>query len=271
MISHDALAESLAWHLRGPHRMTWCDLQLGPAGSVRPDVYTLEKSFVRPNPMAYECKVSQSDFRADVTSGKWQAYLQYASGVYFACESTLIGKADVPPMCGLIVLKDGAWRAVKRPTVQPVTIPQDALIKLLIDGIEREGPVKRTKELGGNWSYLAAVKQKLGDIVAKTVADRLAVEEDINSAKRTAKRIIDDANERAETLRNELGPLRVELCAILGLPENADQWTMRRAVETLKDTQSQHPAERKLRLLTNTLRNALASHGVSENASEADA
>src|SRR5262245_7005098 len=95
-LSHDALAESLADHVRGPERMVWCDMQLGPGGSPRPDVYAIYKSFVNPAPTAYECKVSTSDFRADVTSGKWKTYLPFASAVYFACEAGLFGKAEVP-------------------------------------------------------------------------------------------------------------------------------------------------------------------------------
>lgn len=47
MLGHDELAQSLAAHLRGDARMIWCDLQLGPSGSPRPDVYTIDK-FVRP-------------------------------------------------------------------------------------------------------------------------------------------------------------------------------------------------------------------------------
>lgn len=85
-MDHDELARSLADHLRAPDRMVWCDLQLGPSGSPRPDVYTIFKSYVRPHPVAYECKVSYADYRGDITSGKWQTYLKYACGVYFACE-----------------------------------------------------------------------------------------------------------------------------------------------------------------------------------------
>lgn len=275
MIGHDALAESLAAHLHGPHRMTWCDLQLGPSGSVRPDVYTIEKSFVRPNPMAYECKVSLSDFRCDVTSGKWQAYLQYASGVYFACEAGLIGKTDVPEMCGLVVLKDGAWRSAKRPTIQPVTIPQDAFLKLLIDGIEREGAVQRTKKLADQWVYLTKIKHKFGEVVTKVVSDRVAVETEIESAQRSAKRIVEDAQQRAEQLKQDaaehIGPLRSELCEILGLKPDADRWTLQGAVKRLREAQQEHPAQRKLKRLTMALEHAISMHGIKESSSEIEA
>lgn len=66
---HDALAQDLARHLKAPDTMVWCNLQLGPSGSPRPDVYRMSKSFVRPCPIAYECKISRENFRSDVTSG----------------------------------------------------------------------------------------------------------------------------------------------------------------------------------------------------------
>lgn len=75
-IDHDELARSLADSLRTDSVMTWTDLQMGPSHSARPDVYTLNKSYVSPCPTTYECKISRSDFLSDVTSGKWQAYLK---------------------------------------------------------------------------------------------------------------------------------------------------------------------------------------------------
>jgi len=78
---HDALAEDLAQHLRSDKRMVWTDMQLGPSGSARPDVFTLDKVYSRPAPTAYECKISRADLRADTTSGKWQKYLQFAGAV----------------------------------------------------------------------------------------------------------------------------------------------------------------------------------------------
>jgi len=47
---HDDLQADLAAWLKDKSRMVWQDVQLGPAGSMRPDVYTLRKSFVRPWP-----------------------------------------------------------------------------------------------------------------------------------------------------------------------------------------------------------------------------
>ena len=77
-MKHDELADDLAAHLRADRRMVWTNIQLGPSGSPRPDVYAFFKSYVDPRPMAYECKVSLSDFRADVTAGKWQSYRKFS-------------------------------------------------------------------------------------------------------------------------------------------------------------------------------------------------
>ena len=94
---HDELARDLAQHLREKSdRLVWTDMQLGPAGSPRPDVYSLPCSFTRFMPIAYECKISVADFRRDVTAGKWTSYMQFAAGVIFAAPAGLVGKDDLP-------------------------------------------------------------------------------------------------------------------------------------------------------------------------------
>lgn len=76
--AHDALASDLASHLAFTGgRVIFENMQLGPAGSPRPDVYTIPKVYSRFTPLAYEVKISVADFRSDVTSGKWQSYRAY--------------------------------------------------------------------------------------------------------------------------------------------------------------------------------------------------
>lgn len=269
-MTHDELAQDLANSIRTDRRMTWTDLQLGPQGSVRPDVYALFKSYANPCPVAYECKVSASDFRADVTSGKWQAYLQYASGVYFACAGDLIKKSDVPSHCGLIVLRE-TWRVAKKAVLSPVAIPQEALIKLLIDGVEREGPRYRARGFSESNAIVNA-RTKFGELVARTVRDRLAVEHEISNATRTAKRIEEDAQFRAERIRIEatdlVAPMRAELCQILGLREDADRWEIASEVKRIRKDIAEHPAVAALRAMTNNLERVLEVHGYKETPSE---
>ncbi len=267
MLSHDELAGNLAASIRTERRMTWCDIQLGPSGSVRPDVYAIFKSYQNPCPTAFECKVSIADFRSDVTSGKWQSYLKYACGVYFACEGELLKKSDIPAHCGLIVLRNGLWRAAKKATLSAVVIPEEGLLKLLIDGVEREGPRYRARGYGESAS-LEKARVKFGDIVSRTVRDRLAVEYEISSAKHTAERIEEDARFRAEQIRKEaldqMAPLRAELCGILGLSPDTDRWRLASEVKRIRREIEEHPARAALRTITTSLQRVLDSHGFRE-------
>jgi len=268
-LSHDALARSLADHLRSEQRMTWCDIQLGPSGSPRPDVYTINKSYVSPMPLAYECKVSTSDFRGDITSGKWQSYLRYATGVYFASASDLLSKELVPDHCGLIVRHEsGTWRVAKRATLRPVTVPQEALIKLLIDGVEREGPIYRARR----WSESLALerfREKFGKNAAKVLSDLNAAEYELDASQRQATRIVEAAHESAKAIRSEaseqITPLRAELCAMLGLEPGADRYQISNAIAELRRALKEHPAIGQHKTLTNVLRRALDSYGHRED------
>lgn len=264
-MTHDDLARSLANHLRGDRRMVWCDLQLGAAGSVRPDVYAIYKSYSNPAPTAYEVKISVSDFRADVTAGKWQSYLRYAGAVYFACEAGLVRAADVPVHCGLMVFtpsaEGGRWRAAKKAVLSPVTIPQDALLKLIIDGVEREGPSYRRK----HWSNYVAEdtsKKLFGALVGAAVRDRLTFEAETDYARHSATLIEQNAHVNAKRIVDEakqsIEPLRAELCGALGLPSTAHIYDIERAVNRLSAAIREHPAQTQLKTFVYQLRHVLA-------------
>lgn len=175
---HNDLAADLAQHLRSDKRMVWTDMQLGPSGSPRPDVYTLEKSYSSPIPTAYEIKISRSDLRSDTTSGKWQKYLAFAGAVIFAVPDGLCTPADIPAGCGLIVRKAATWRHVRKATRTTCSLPMDACMKLLIDGVgrtvERRTPQPRRAEL---WRENEAVRKKFGEAVAKAARDIAAAQE----------------------------------------------------------------------------------------------
>lgn len=162
--SHDALASDLASHLAGNtrERMIWENMQLGPSGSMRPDVYAIECSYSRFVATAYEVKVTRSDFLSDVNSGKALQYLQVAGRLIYAVPAGLVQLGEIPHGCGLIVRHPGGgWRHVRKPKVSPVeTLPQSVWMKLLIDGCARE---RRSVD--------AAVKPRKAD--AWTQADRV--------------------------------------------------------------------------------------------------
>ncbi|WP_438391108.1 hypothetical protein [Caballeronia sp. DA-9] len=178
--NHDELANDLAAHLRGlSDRRVWVDMQLGASGSTRPDVYTMPCSFTRFTPLAYECKVSVSDFRADVTKGKYTDYLGYSSGVIFACPAGLLKKEDIPKGAGLMVRGEEGWRTLKAPTLAKCPeLPRSFWLKLVMDGERRDHErlahmEREAKRDLNEWRAAAKVREKFGEVVAAAVQGHL--------------------------------------------------------------------------------------------------
>ena len=270
--THDGLAEDLASHIRGlSDRMVWTDMQLGPAGSSRPDVYTIPFSYSRFMPLAYECKVSVSDFRADVTKGKYTDYLKYASGVIFAAPANLLKKTDIPSGCGLIQRSEAGWRVAKAPTlVRCPELPRDAWLKLLMDGgrrdHERRAAQDRHARLTLNeYLALAKVRARFGEVVAAAVSDLLAkTDHRIASLYAAAQREIDRADDHlklarearsAQTKQDEqrISKAHIDLAAAVGLSAESSVWDLVAAAKSLatRADESQRNAE-----LISALRNA---------------
>ena len=237
-VTHDDLMISLAEHLRGnSDRMVWCDMQLGPMWSARPDVWTLNKSYTNPKPMAYECKISVADFRSDVTSGKWQSYLGHSCAVTFAVPAGLVTKDDLPKGCGLMTWNGTEWRTAKAATLNHQTeLPQDLMLKLLIDGVKRCEEATRIR-LRGQWQAEKAVREKFGLKVAEVVRDELNLDQRIafmrQSYDQERKREEEESRRRREERQREADTAWVELRKVLSLPESAAGWHVGRAIQDL--------------------------------------
>lgn len=236
---HDDLMRDLAGYLMAPDRMVWMDMQLGPSGSPRPDVYTIEKSYSKPAPSAFEIKISRSDLRSDTTSGKWQNYLQFAGAVTFAVPDGLCTPADIPEGCGLIVRKEQVWRYARKPVRRAVEPNFKACMKLLIDGVERANqrrlPISRSASL---WVENKAVRKKFGQAVAECARDLTVARQRLDSAKSDANTEWDRMRQDVENTKARLiaqakseletwAGLRKEVTTWLGLDENVSA----RAVE----------------------------------------
>lgn len=243
---HDELMHDLAGYLRSPDRMVWEDMQLGPSGSPRPDVFTLQKSYSKPVPTAFECKVSRSDLRSDTTSGKWQSYLKYAGSVTFAVPDGLCTVADIPDGCGLIVRKAEVWRYARRPTIQRVQMPFDAVMKLLIDGVERASrnhlPQPRSITL---WAENAAVRKRFGEAVEKAARDLTVAQNSVANHKDTARYLREQAEQQAKAsadfilrqVREEAATheaTKRELCEWLDIPPETSAYEVRRRIAAMK-------------------------------------
>lgn len=195
-MKHDELQEDLASHLRaGTDRMVWTNTQLGPSGSPRPDVFTVAKSFARFRADCYEIKVSVSDFRHDVTSGKWQSYRKFGHSVWFAFPRGMVPLEMVPKDCGVMVRGDGGWRAARKPVAQVLdTLPRDTWLKLLMElhPIDVAGNVRGPRSAS---KYIAA------DIVRKRMGEEIGA---LYAKAKDAERSLQWRIEHAETERKRI-------------------------------------------------------------------
>lgn len=272
---HDDLAADLAQYLRSDQRMVWTDMQLGPSGSPRPDVYTLERSYSRPAPTAYECKISRSDLRSDTTSGKWQKYLDFAGAVIFAVPDGLCTPADIPVGCGLIVRKGAVWRHVRKATRSAVSLPMDACMKLLIDGVNRtvQQRIPAPRRID-TWKEHEAVRRKFGAAVEKAARDIVAAQTDAANFEKLRSegwaRVDREVAAHKEYLmaaaRSEMAQFegaKRELIEWLGLSDNASTLAVNRAISKLRadcDADARvEEAERKLSQARYALRSAMDS------------
>lgn len=242
---HDELASDLAVHLNSGERnsrMVFENVPMGSGGSARPDVWKMEKSFANPAPVAYEIKVSVSDFRSDVTSGKWQKYLQYSGAVVFAVPAGLITKKDIPSTCGLIVRSEKGWRMAKKPVIEKVEIPQDVFIRLLIRAFGMAEEETRTIKIKNHFE-LEAARAKLGKDFSEFLQRRESAERKIINLEQhyeaKQKRLEEKYSNREQELLNhehESKLLYRELCSILGIETTKNRWPIKSALQDLKES-----------------------------------
>ncbi|KGC68103.1 hypothetical protein DP57_2363 [Burkholderia pseudomallei] len=273
--AHDDLAKDLAAHLRGAsNRLIWTDMQLGPSGSPRPDVYSVPCSFSRFQPIAYECKVSVADFRRDVTTGKWTSYLRFAAGVIFAAPAGILKKEDIPAGCGLIVRGPDGWRSLKGPTLKNMeNLPRDAWIKLIIDGMARLADQNHEQLRAGlcnEWTLEKKLRARLGDVVADAVRDQLHAERRLKTAterfenlaeeaEKERRLILDRAKEHAERDAAQIDSARIELARALGLQPSAGAWEIASACKEAARRLSTDAEVKRLRQLIERIQIAIGT------------
>lgn len=273
--THDALAQDLAGYLRGMAKpmMLWLDLQLGPAHSMRPDVFAIEKTYTALRTRAFEVKVSRADFFADVSSGKALGYRKVAGALIFAAPKGLLARGEIPEGCGLIERADTGWRWARKPVLSPVdALPNTVWLKLLIDGIERthdprsELRRQRTSEyhqarhversLGAELAKLAADKQRAKRTLLFEIHEAQAAAVREREAREAAQRT------RAARMQEQLKMLRDEIATTangLGLAVTSEltTWDVRRALARLRpehDAQALEAAARHVRASAETTR-----------------
>lgn len=248
-MTHDQLQEDLACHLRaGTDRMVWTNTQLGPVGSPRPDLFTVNKSFSKFRADAYEIKVSVSDLRSDVTSGKWQSYRKFSNVVWFAFPRGMAPLDLIPRECGVILRSESGWRAARKPVVQVLdTLPRDAWLKLLMDlhPMNFSGQVKEPRT-ANDYKGEEIVRKRLGDKIGRLFSDvadaeirlkylRDSLAKDIADidAKKEARRKL--ANDDAARTVKALDESMQSLGAVLGIkPEDLTVATLQSGISALQ-------------------------------------
>lgn len=272
---HDELQEDLAEHIRAnSDRMVWTNIQMGPSGTYRPDVFCLQKSYAHFHPVVYECKVSLNDFRSDITSGKWQNYLKVSQAVIFAMPAGFINKQDVPVGCGLIIRYESGWKMVKKPTMNALeTLPRDAWLKLLITGIERESQRQEPRiEFFNQYRANEAIAAKYGQKIGKLLSDLQSAERNLQyQIDETWRKVKLQEQEKLEIGKRriaddeEYSELKKELCAFLGIEVTTPCFMMRSKIRGLIDCLSKDDEIQRLNSLINNIKNSVEKAIVTED------
>lgn len=174
MIGHDALANKLAESLRANRDlMVWTDINSGSAGTPRPDLFVMRKSFSRPRPTTYEIKVSRSDLMSDLNAGKWQKYLDFSASVTFVMPRGLAKKEEIPLPAGVMFWNEetGKFRHARAPKPGTNVPHWDFMMKLLLDA-ERLAQGSARQIAGRNWLYTKKADAVLGEEVAECLRKR---------------------------------------------------------------------------------------------------
>lgn len=273
--THNALASDLAGHLCGEHRCVWENLQLGPSGSIRPDVYTLEKSFAYPAPVAYEVKISRADLLRDLSAGKWIAYRSVATAVYFAIPVGLARRNEFPAGVGIYQRSETGWSALRRATREPVMLSEDTLLKLIIDGLDlHHGTTwgSRRRELLEQLRAGRLDRKRFGERVARIMADQDAAETAAKDALVVAESARKVAEDKADELRRVALADVTTFCreAGLRLPETNSAWAfgrqIREQLEALSDRSRIARVRREVEWIAEKAADALKELGEPEEA-----
>lgn len=196
-----------------------------PGELHRIDALAVKRSWAKPEFVAYEVKVSRSDFLLDT---KWPAYRDYCHRLYFACPSGLIKPAETADDVGLVYYnpENGALSTAKKAVFRDIGFPTVEMVYYIL--ISRVGSdhhpffSTRRQELEA-WLRDKELRKRLGE----HVGGRLVKERD-ECATRTikAENERDHWRKRFEGLKGQLEFLGFKLEWDDRLP-----WDLRKLLE----------------------------------------
>lgn len=250
--------------------MVWNSIQLGPSGSPRPDVWTLNKSYTNPRPLAYEVKISKADYQRDVSAGKWQSYLAFSRAVIFAVPLGFVGKADLPKGCELMTWNGETWHTTKAPTLNVVpAFSRELTMKLLIDGVEREAAHQRVESKRA-WRATDAFTKKFGANAARAISEEIDFDQRLEQMQKRYREEERKERERCDATRQQIErqahAAQVEFCRTLGIPDDSSSWNIRSRVRELARDVSRDEEVAALRDQLENIRRALEACKQTPNA-----
>lgn len=142
-------------------------------GSLRLDAWVLKKGWTNAGVMAYEIKISRSDFVGD---NKWQNYLEYCNEFYFVTPWGLISPDELPAEAGLMwVSKTGTRLFVKKKAHRRTnTIPESIYRYILMHRVKiknEDGVKQNAAEHWKNWLELRKENKELGGMVSRRIRE----------------------------------------------------------------------------------------------------
>lgn len=137
-----------------------------------PDVMVIDKSYTRTNVRIFEVKVTQSDFRQDVTSQKYTRYLPLCDRFYFAVPLGIKWQELLVnvPAAGVMVRGEKGWKVARRCS-KDAREPQDEMFwqSLLFGMSKKVGEAnQRRTELETSKDYLRTLKKVRKNITEQT-------------------------------------------------------------------------------------------------------
>lgn len=199
------------------------------ASHLRMDAWAMARSWKHPKIVAYEVKVSRSDFLQD---DKWRGYLPYCNELYFVCPQKLIAPEELPGDIGLMVPSANCTRLyTKRKAVyRDIMINEDVLRYVLICRAKVTEDTSHDKcDQSVRWAeWLAHRKytKDLGHRVGRAL--REVISEQITKA--------GDENRRLKEENNDLCSVRDTLQQLGFDGHIPGSWSVESRVENLRKT-----------------------------------
>ncbi len=155
-----------------------------------------------------------------------------------------------------MVRDENGWHTLKAPKLELVKIPENAYMKLLIDGAER-AQISGIKKLKDEYKINMEAQKRFGGLVAEILADHQKVVERIakenqrlDYLKMQAETQAKNITDKAEGQAREILQLKMELADCLSIPPDSSMYLIRRAVadfrKSLGESESLQSAIRSL-------------------------